>query len=314
METMSDVSTVLGATGSVPLHLLGWKAFQDLAVAVAEECLRRPVQTFLPTNDAGRDGGFVGLWEGDDPAAGESTIQCKFTSRAGENLTLSMLQDELPKATRLAQRGLAQDYIIITNHPVTGASELKIREAFQQAGVGRCRIFGHDFIVRQIKTSPRFRLSFLPYKTGAIGKDGITFNHLKFRSRTLQVMRNCGVRSVRYHYDPEDIRKIYGCDDKGGIFEIPCVKSFHQKISLTEWGEMHEEIAQNGSRYTDADLARHYQLHDEILGQGARLRTKRRKSRRLSKRGSKPAPAPFAALKPSALARRLGQDGEGSDA
>lgn len=66
METMSNVSTVLGATGSVPLHLLGWKAFQDLAVAVAEECLRRPVQTFLPTNDAGRDGGFVGLWEGDD--------------------------------------------------------------------------------------------------------------------------------------------------------------------------------------------------------------------------------------------------------
>ncbi|MEP3333271.1 hypothetical protein [Sedimentitalea sp.] len=155
---MSDVSTVLGATGSVPLQLLGWKAFQDLAVAVAEECLRRPVQTFLPTSDAGRDGGFVGLWEGDDPAAGESTIQCKFTSRAGENLTLSMLQDELPKATRLAQQGLAQDYIIITNHPVTGASELKIREAFQQAGVGRCRIFGHDFIVRQIKTSPRLRM------------------------------------------------------------------------------------------------------------------------------------------------------------
>ncbi|MCK0143634.1 Mu transposase C-terminal domain-containing protein [Aliiroseovarius sp. F20344] len=164
------------------------------------------------------------------------------------------------------------------------------------------------------RDAERFRLSFLPHKTGAIGKDGVTFNHLKFRSRTLQRMRNCGVRSVRYHYDPEDIRKIYGCDDKGGIFEIPCVKSFHQKISLSEWGEMHEEIAQNGSRYTDADLARQYQLHDEILGQGAKLRTKRRKSKRLSKRGSKPIPAPFAALKPSALTRRFGQDGEGSDA
>jgi hypothetical protein len=155
---MSDVSTVLHTAGNYPLHLLGWKAFQDLAVAVAEECLRRPVQNFLPTNDAGRDGAFIGVWEGDDPAAGESTIQCKFTSREGENLTLSMLKDELPKATKLAQRGLANDYIIITNHPVTGASELKIREAFHMAGVGRCRIFGHDFIVRQIRTSPRLRM------------------------------------------------------------------------------------------------------------------------------------------------------------
>src|ERR1051326_6357748 len=65
------------------LALLGWKAFQDLCVAVAEECLRRPVQTFLPTNDAGRDGAFVGRWDAADPAAGESTIQCKFTSRPG---------------------------------------------------------------------------------------------------------------------------------------------------------------------------------------------------------------------------------------
>lgn len=155
---MSDGLSILGATTGVPLHLLGWKAFQDLAVAVAEECLRRPVQTFLPTNDAGRDGGFVGSWEGDDQAAGESTIQCKFTSKVGENLSLSMLQDELVKAARLAQRGLANDYIIITNHPVTGASDLRIREAFLNAGVGRCRVFGHDFIVRQIKTSPRLRM------------------------------------------------------------------------------------------------------------------------------------------------------------
>lgn len=58
-----------------PLHLLGWKAFQDLCLAVSEECLRRPVQSFLPGNDAGRDGAFIGRWDGTDPAAGESTIQ-----------------------------------------------------------------------------------------------------------------------------------------------------------------------------------------------------------------------------------------------
>ncbi|WSG78378.1 hypothetical protein U8P80_34980 (plasmid) [Rhizobium beringeri] len=141
-----------------PLHLLGWKAFQDLCVGVAEECLRRPVQNFLPGNDAGRDGAFVGRWDGDDPAAGESTIQCKFTSRINANLTLSLLSDELDKARRLAAKGIANDYVIMTNHPVTGESELAIKSAFQSAGVGRCRIFGADWITRQIRTSPRLRM------------------------------------------------------------------------------------------------------------------------------------------------------------
>jgi hypothetical protein len=153
-----QVPSILEATDNYPLHRLGWKSFQDLAVAVAEECLRRPVQSFLPTKDAGRDGAFVGRWEGEDPVAGESTIQCKFTSKIDENLTLSMLEGELSKAQALAIRGLANDYIILTNHPVTGASDLQIKAAFEAVGVGRCRVFGRDWIVRQIKTSPRLRM------------------------------------------------------------------------------------------------------------------------------------------------------------
>lgn len=140
-----------------PLHLLGWKAFQDICIALAEECLRRPVQTFLPVNDGGRDGAFIGRWEGDDPASGESTIQCKFTSKAG-NLTPSMLVEEVEKARLLATKGLASDYIILTNHGISGASEIKIKQVFEQAGVGRCRVFGYDWIVRQIRTSPRLRM------------------------------------------------------------------------------------------------------------------------------------------------------------
>ena len=44
---------------------LGWKAFQDLATAVAAEILKRPVQTFLGSNDGGRDGAFLGTWTSD---------------------------------------------------------------------------------------------------------------------------------------------------------------------------------------------------------------------------------------------------------
>jgi hypothetical protein len=146
------------AGDTYPLHLLGWKAFQDLCISVAEECLRRPVQNFLPSRDAGRDGAFIGRWEGEDPASGESTIQCKFTSNSNENLTLSALADELAKATSLASKGLASDYIILTNHPITGASEIAVKATFEAAGVGRCRVFGRDFIVRQIKSSPRLRM------------------------------------------------------------------------------------------------------------------------------------------------------------
>jgi len=151
-------AAVLSLSGDYPLHKLGWKAFQDLAVGIAEECLRRPVQNFLPNNDAGRDGAFVGKWDGDDPAAGESTIQCKFSSVPGKNLTRSMLKDELVKAKRLAELKLANDYVILTNHPVTGESDLAIRAAFESAGVGRCRIFGYDWITRQIRTSPQLRM------------------------------------------------------------------------------------------------------------------------------------------------------------
>jgi hypothetical protein len=61
------------------LHTLGWKAFQDLGLAVAQECLQRPIQRFLPSQDGGRDGAFVGTMHGGD-SPGSSTIQCKFTS------------------------------------------------------------------------------------------------------------------------------------------------------------------------------------------------------------------------------------------
>lgn len=139
------------------LHRLGWRAFQDLCIALSEERLNRPIQSFLPSNDAGRDGAFVGHWD-DKSSAGDSTIQCKFTSKVEANLTLSMLSDELPKAAALAKRGLADDYIILTNHSITGASELKIRAAFEQAGVGKCRVFGKEWIAQRIDASPRLRM------------------------------------------------------------------------------------------------------------------------------------------------------------
>lgn len=149
---------MINQAGDYPLHKLGWKAFQDICIAISEEILKRPVQSFLPTNDAGRDGAFIGKWEGNDSSAGSSTIQCKFTAKYDLKLSLSHLADELEKAALLAKKGLAADYIIMTNHAVTGTSEQKIKEAFESVGVGNCRVFHRDWIIDRIRTSPRLRM------------------------------------------------------------------------------------------------------------------------------------------------------------
>src|SRR6266550_4427135 len=99
------------------LQSLGWKAFQDLCSTIVSEVLGQTVQVFLPSNDGGRDGAFRGVWT---PSKGESltgtfTVQCKF-SRDESPLTLSVLNDELEKAKRLADKGYASNYILITNH------------------------------------------------------------------------------------------------------------------------------------------------------------------------------------------------------
>ncbi|MDR5819316.1 hypothetical protein [Caballeronia sp. LZ043] len=139
------------------LYSLGWKAFQDLCLSVAQECLKRPVQRFLPSHDGGRDGAFIGTWD-DGEGAGFSTIQCKFTSIANSNLVLSHVSDELAKIPELAKQGLAEDYLLLTNHPVSGVSAATIEAAFVAAGATRCRVLGGDWITSQIDESPRLRM------------------------------------------------------------------------------------------------------------------------------------------------------------
>ena len=105
------------------LTKLGWKAFQDLATAVAAEILKRPVQTFLGSKDGGRDGAFLGTWNRGDGEQVKSTLQCKYLGKAGAHLTLSHLKDELPKAAQLVKDGLAEDYVILTNAGVSGEAD-----------------------------------------------------------------------------------------------------------------------------------------------------------------------------------------------
>jgi hypothetical protein len=141
------------------LHRIGWKAFQDLCLAIAAEVLKRPIQSFLASNDGGRDGAFLGAWEGGEGvAAGKSTIQIKHFGSASARLSLSHLAKELGKAKELAAQGLAGDYIVITNAGVSGAAEASICQAFEKVGVQRCRVFGGDWVATQLRSRPSLRM------------------------------------------------------------------------------------------------------------------------------------------------------------
>jgi hypothetical protein len=44
------------------LHSLGWQSFQQLCLTVTREILGQTVESFLDSNDGGRDGAFAGVW------------------------------------------------------------------------------------------------------------------------------------------------------------------------------------------------------------------------------------------------------------
>lgn len=142
------------------LHTLGWHSFQQLCLAVSREVLGQTVQSFLDTNDGGRDGAFAGVWSqrGGESLSGRFVIQCKFTARAGYALTPSDLEEEFTKVRRLVSKSECDVYILMTNAGVSGETELKLKEKFKEAGVKDLRIFGVTWLEDQIRESKHLRM------------------------------------------------------------------------------------------------------------------------------------------------------------
>lgn len=143
------------------LHSLGWKAFQDLALAVCSEIWGQTVQGFVEAHDGGRDGAFYGTWQAARGMTYKGTfaVQCKFTANPNHVLKISDLRDELAKARRLAKQGIARNYFVLTNARVTGTTEEKLRSSFQKLPkLKNCAIFGYDRICQIIRESARLRM------------------------------------------------------------------------------------------------------------------------------------------------------------
>lgn len=142
------------------LHTLGWHSFQQLCLSVTREILGQTVQSFLDTNDGGRDGAFSGVWsqKHGESLSGRFVIQCKFSNRAGYALTVSDLSDEFVKAQRLVMRGECDVYVLMTNAGVSGETERKVSEKFKIAGVRTVLVLGSTWIEDQIRDSKHLRM------------------------------------------------------------------------------------------------------------------------------------------------------------
>ncbi|TDG01916.1 hypothetical protein E1N52_42510 [Paraburkholderia guartelaensis] len=142
------------------LHTLGWHSFQQLCLSVSREVLGQTVQSFLDTNDGGRDGAFLGRWTDQDGEllSGRFVIQCKFTSRVGYALTPSDLEEEFGKVRRLVDKDECDIYILMTNAGVSAETDLKVKEKLREAGVESIRIFGATWLEDQIRESKHLRM------------------------------------------------------------------------------------------------------------------------------------------------------------
>jgi hypothetical protein len=142
------------------LHQLGWNGFQQLCSTVAREVLGQTVESYLDTNDAGKDGAFAGHWNpsGQESVNGKFVIQCKFTCKANLNLRPSDLADEVTKAQRLVDKGQCDAYVLMTNAGISGRSSIAIERLFERAGAKHVLLFGSTWITQQIRENKRLRM------------------------------------------------------------------------------------------------------------------------------------------------------------
>ena len=142
------------------LHRLGWNSFQQLCLTIVREILGQTVQSFLDSNDAGRDGAFTGNWT---PVpglllSGNFVIQCKFSGKLGYLLTMSDVADEIPKVRKLVSNGLCDTYVLMTNAGLSAEKEGLINLAFKDAGAKHVLIYGSTWVEDQIRENTRLRM------------------------------------------------------------------------------------------------------------------------------------------------------------
>ncbi|MGG0418597.1 hypothetical protein ABEY52_21475 [Priestia aryabhattai] len=148
--------------GKYNLHLLGWKAFENLSCNVMQHTLGVTYTPFSEGKDGGRDGYFEG--EGNlknttnKVLSGKFVFQCKHTTNPEESMTFSVIEDEIKKVKKLVTKNKINHYIIFTNRRLSAGNDLKIREEFLNIeGLESCLVLGSEWFDSIIDGDKRLR-------------------------------------------------------------------------------------------------------------------------------------------------------------
>lgn len=143
------------------LHTLGWNSFQQLCLTITRQILGQTVESFLDSNDGGRDGAFTGEWRaaGQEDLSGRFVIQCKFTNRNSYALRTFDISSEIKKARRLVSAGRCDSYVLMTNAGVSGRRAEEIEALFRSTGVKCFRAFDSTWINQQIRENKQLRMN-----------------------------------------------------------------------------------------------------------------------------------------------------------
>jgi hypothetical protein len=137
------------------LHTLGWKAFQDLCAQVCAEVLSTTVSVYREAQDGGQDAVFLGTKAGE--RTHDTTVQCKFSSKADRRLRASDIETEMETIKVLVASGQARTYHLITSMGVDAPVAVEIRDRIREAGVQEPHILGREWLTLQIRGNARLR-------------------------------------------------------------------------------------------------------------------------------------------------------------
>ncbi|MBO1000751.1 restriction endonuclease [Bacillus sp. SD075] len=148
--------------GKYNLHLLGWKAFENLVCNIMQHTLGATYTPFSEGKDGGRDGYFEGKGPFDNNSdrtfSGKFVFQCKRTTNSEESMTLPIIKDEIKKIQKLVNENNINHYIIFTNRKISAGNDLIIRERFLKiSGLESCTVLGSEWFDSTIDGDKRLR-------------------------------------------------------------------------------------------------------------------------------------------------------------
>lgn len=153
--------TIQGQHVTYELHTLGWKAFQDLCLAIMKEVLGQTCQMNAYVKDLGKDIIYKGPWihENGSKREGLTVVQCKHSSDLNKKLTPGLITKEIEKIKELNKIETINTYILMTNMEVTGKNEASIRKSItENVKIENVDIFANVWLNQTILESCKLRM------------------------------------------------------------------------------------------------------------------------------------------------------------